>query len=141
MQGWHAFNRYPSEMDINNPTVLAEVQAASDRYEHALVTNDVEVLDALFWNSPYTLRYGVGENLYGYADIQAFRAARPATGLARTVLRTSITTYGRDFATVNLEFQRIGTPNPGRQSQTWMRTSDGWKVVSAHVSLLKINPV
>ena len=123
-------------MDINLPTVVQEVQDISDRYEQALVSNDVAVLDALFWDSPHTLRYGVGENLYGYADIQAFRAARPATGLARTVLRTCITTYGQDFATVNIEFQRIGTHHSGRQSQTWLRTADGWKVVSAHVSLL-----
>jgi hypothetical protein len=123
-------------MDINIPSVLQEVQAISDRYEQALVHNDVALLDALFWDSPHTLRYGVGENLYGYADIQAFRAARPATGLARTVLRSCITSYGHDFATVNLEFQRTGSPHTGRQSQTWMRTAAGWKVVSAHVSLL-----
>jgi hypothetical protein len=123
-------------MDINLPAVLQEVQDVSDRYEQALVSNDVAVLDALFWDSTQTLRYGVGENLYGYAAIQAFRAARPATGLARTVLRTCITTYGQDFATVNIEFQRIGTQHSGRQSQTWLRTADGWKVVSAHVSLL-----
>ena len=133
---WHTFNPQPSDMDINLPTVLQEVQDISDRYEQALVSNDVAVLDALFWDSPHTLRYGVGENLYGYAAIQAFRAARPATGLARTVLRTCIATYGQDFATVNIEFQRIGTQNSGRQSQTWLRTADGWKVVSAHVSLL-----
>jgi hypothetical protein len=123
-------------MDINIPAVLNEVQAVSDRYEQALVSNDVKVLDELFWDSPYTLRYGAGENLYGYAAIQAFRAARPATGLARTILRTCITTYGHDFATVNIEFQRVGSPHTGRQSQTWLRTSGGWKVVSAHVSLL-----
>lgn len=133
---WHIFNPQPSDMDINLPAVLQEVQDVSDRYEQALVSNDVAVLDALFWDSPHTLRYGVGENLYGYAAIQAFRAARPATGLARTVLRTCITTYGQDFATVNIEFQRIGTQHSGRQSQTWLRTADGWKVVSAHVSLL-----
>jgi hypothetical protein len=127
-------------MDINLPEVLQEVQAASDRYEQALVSNDVAVLDALFFDSPHTLRYGVGENLYGYAAIQAFRAARPAAGLARTVLRTCITTYGHDFATVNLEFQRTGAQHTGRQSQTWLRTPLGWKVVSAHVSLLATPP-
>jgi hypothetical protein len=125
-------------MDINLPEVLQEVQAASDRYEAALVSNNVAVLDELFWDSPHTLRYGVGENLYGYAAIQAFRAARPTVGLARTVLRTSITTYGRDFATVNIEFQRTGAAQPGRQSQTWLRSGAGWKVVSAHVSLLAV---
>jgi len=123
-------------MEINLPEVWQEVQAISDRYEQALVSNDVAELDALFWDSPHTLRYGVGENLYGYAAIQAFRAARPATGLARTVLRTCITTYGHDFATVNIEFQRTGSAHTGRQSQTWLRTAAGWKVVSAHVSLL-----
>jgi hypothetical protein len=123
-------------MDINIPAVLNEVQAISDRYEQALVSNDVKVLDELFWDSPHTLRYGAGENLYGYAAIQAFRAARPANGLARTILRTCITTYGHDFATVNIEFQRIGSPNTARQSQTWLRTASGWKVVSAHVSVL-----
>jgi hypothetical protein len=138
MRAWHTFNRYNSDMQINLPEVLQEVQEISDRYERALVANDVADLDALFWHSPHTLRYGVGENLYGYAAIQAFRAARPATGLARTVLRTCITTYGHDFASVNLEFQRTGSPHTGRQSQTWLRTADGWKVVSAHVSLLAV---
>ena len=125
-------------MDINIPEVLHEVEQVSARYEEALVSNDVAVLDELFWDSPQTLRYGVGENLYGYAAIQAFRAARPATGLARTYLRTVITTYGRDFATVNIEFQRAGASRSGRQSQTWMRTATGWKVVAAHVSLLEV---
>jgi Protein of unknown function (DUF3225) len=123
-------------MNINHPETLAEVTAAFARYEKALVTNDVAVLDELFWNSPYTLRYGVGENLYGFADIQAFRAGRPAQGLARDVLRTVITTYGRDYATANIEFQRIGGNKPGRQSQTWVRMPEGWRVVAAHVSLL-----
>ena len=124
-------------MDINIPEVLREVEQVSARYEQALVSNDVAVLDELFWDSPHTLRYGVGENLYGYQAIQAFRAARPAAGLARANLRTVITTYGNDFATVNIEFQRSGASRSGRQSQTWMRTDAGWKVVSAHVSLLE----
>ncbi len=123
-------------MPINDPAVLAEVTAAFERYETALVTNDVAVLDELFWNSPHTLRYGATENLYGYAQIQAFRAARPAAGLARTLGRTVITTYGRDFATANTEFHRAGSDRTGRQSQTWMRTPEGWRVVSAHVSFL-----
>lgn len=122
-------------MHINDPAVLAEVTAAFDRYEDALVNNKVEVLDELFWQSPHTLRYGVGENLYGYAEIAAFRAARPSTGLARTLLRTVITTYGDSFATANVEFQRANSSKPGRQSQTWMKTPDGWRVVAAHVSL------
>ncbi|MDQ8023263.1 MAG: oxalurate catabolism protein HpxZ [Moraxellaceae bacterium] len=122
--------------DINIPDVLVEVTAAFQRYEAALVSNDVDTLDALFWNSPHTLRYGATENLYGYAQIQAFRAGRPSKGLARTIHNTVITTYGRDFATANTEFQRVGNPRLGRQSQTWMRTPDGWKVVAAHVSLM-----
>ncbi|MFZ4286705.1 oxalurate catabolism protein HpxZ [Variovorax sp. HJSM1_2] len=122
--------------DINLPEVLSEVTAVFAEYEHALVHNQVEVLDALFWNSPHTLRYGAGENLYGYDAIQAFRKARPAQGLARTVLKTAITTYGRDFATTNIEFQREGSAKIGRQSQTWLRLPEGWKVVSAHVSLM-----
>lgn len=124
------------EPAINLPDVLAEVTAQSDRYEAALVANDVDVLDALFWNSPHTLRYGATENLYGYDAIRAFRAARPSQGLARTVPRRVITTYGRDFATVNLEFERAASARPGRQSQTWLRTPDGWRVVAAHVSLM-----
>jgi len=123
-------------MEINLPEVLAEVTAQFARYEKALTGNDVAVLDELFWRSPHTLRYGATENLYGYADIQAFRAGRPAAGLARTLGRTVITTYGRDFATANCEFQREGSARTGRQSQTWMRTPDGWRVVAAHVSLL-----
>ena len=123
-------------MDINLPDILAEIAQISARYEKALVGNDVAMLDALFWDSPHTLRYGATENLYGYAAICAFRAARPAAGLARDVRKTVITTYGRDCATVNLEFQREGSERIGRQSQTWVRTPGGWKVVAAHVSLL-----
>ena len=123
-------------MDINLPDVLDEVTRCSERYERALVSNDVAVLDELFWDSPHTLRYGVTENLYGYLDICAFRAGRPVAGLARTVLKTVITTYGRDAATVNIEFQRLGSDKTGRQSQTWIRLDSGWRVVAAHVSLL-----
>ena len=122
-------------MDINRPDVVAEVRAVFDRYEQALVSNDVAVLDELFWDSPHTLRYGVGENLHGYEAIRAYRAARPSQGLQRTLERTVITCYGRDFATANTEFLRAGS-RPGRQSQTWMRTPQGWRVVSAHVSLI-----
>ncbi|MBQ2647538.1 MAG: oxalurate catabolism protein HpxZ [Achromobacter sp.] len=123
-------------MDINLPAVVAEVTVAFARYEAALVNNHVDVLDELFWNSPHTLRYGAGENLYGYDAIRAFRAGRSPQGLARRVLRTAITTYGHDFATTNIEFQRDGSDRIGRQSQTWMRTPQGWRVVSAHVSLM-----
>ncbi|CAN7323725.1 oxalurate catabolism protein HpxZ [Acidovorax sp. LjRoot117] len=121
---------------INQPEVLAEVEDVFARYEDALVHNKVEVLDELFWDSPHTLRYGATENLYGYAQIQAFRAGRPAQGLQRRLLKTVITTYGRDFATANVEFQREGSARTGRQSQTWLRTEAGWRVVAAHVSLL-----
>jgi hypothetical protein len=123
-------------LEINLPDVVAEMQAAFARYEKALVNNDVAVLDELFWKSPLTIRYGAGENLYGYEQIQAFRAGRPSAGLARTIQNTVITTYGRDMATANTEFRRDSTPKIGRQSQTWMRTPDGWRVVSAHVSLM-----
>jgi hypothetical protein len=123
-------------LDINLPDVLAEVIAAFDRYEQALTRNEVAVLDELFWASPHTLRYGATENLYGYDAIRAFRAGRPGQGLERSLLKTVITTYGRDFATANCEFRRNGAAMPGRQSQTWMRTPQGWRVVSAHVSLL-----
>jgi len=121
-------------MEINLPEVVAEVRAQFERYEAALTGNDVAVLDELFWDSPHTLRYGVGENLYGFDAIAAFRAARPAAGLQREVLRTVITTFGRDCATANIEFRRIGSPHIGRQSQTWVLMAGGWRVVAAHVS-------
>ena len=123
-------------MHINLPAIVYEVTAQFARYEDALVNNKTDVLDELFWNSPHTLRYGATENLYGFDAIQAFRAGRPAQGLMRVVLKTVITTYGNDFATANIEFQRTGSTRPGRQSQTWLRTPDGWRVVAAHVSLL-----
>ena len=124
-------------MEINLSDVVAEVTAICDRYEHALVHNDLAVLDELFWNSPHTLRYGYAENLYGFAAIHQYRAEQADTKLERTILKQTITTYGRDFATCNLEFQRVGASQPGRQSQTWMRTSGGWRVVAAHVSQLQ----
>jgi len=123
-------------IEINRPDVLVEVTAAFERYERALVNNEVAVLDELFWDSPHTLRYGATENLYGYDKIRTFRASRPATGLTRTLGKTVITTYGHDFANANTEFVRHGSQHSGRQSQTWMRTPDGWRVVAAHVSLL-----
>ena len=125
-----------ADLDINRPDVLAEVTAAFARYEAALVGNDVTVLDELFWHSPHTLRYGAAENLYGFDAIQAFRASRPATGLARAILRTQITSYGERFATTHVEFQRVGSERIGRQTQTWLKLHEGWRVVSAHVSLL-----
>jgi len=123
-------------LDINLPEVVREMTTVFMRYEQALVSNDVAVLDELFWNDPSTIRYGATENLYGYAAIEAFRSARPSQGLAREIFNTVITTYGRDFATANTEFRRTGSQRTGRQSQTWMRTPAGWRVVSAHVSLL-----
>ena len=120
-------------MQINTPHVLTEVQAVFEQYEQAVAHNDVAVLDELFWNNPLTLRYGVAENLYGFDSIQSFRASR-SKGVERTLNNTVITTYGDDFATANTEFQSAGNPRNGRQSQTWVRTSDGWRIVSAHVS-------
>lgn len=124
-------------MDINLPEIVAEVAAAFDRYEQALVTNDVETLNALFWASPHTLRYGIAENLYGHDAIRGFRAARSPVGLARERRNVRITTFGRDFAVANTEFLRESAPGKvGRQSQTWVRTPEGWRIVAAHVSLI-----
>jgi Protein of unknown function (DUF3225) len=123
-------------MEINRPEVVAEVTAAFTQYEKALVNNEIAVLDELFWPSPYTTRYGVTENLYGYEAIAAFRQGRSPVNLDRTLRNTVITTYGQDFATANTEFQRANTDKMGRQTQTWMRTPAGWRIVSAHVSLL-----
>lgn len=123
---------------INQPEIVAEVRAAFDRYEAALVGNDIAVLDELFWNSPSVLRYGATENLYGYEAIASFRGARSAANLARMVTRTEITTFGNDFATANIEFRRAGDARTGRQSQTWVRLPEGWRVVAAHVSLVEL---
>jgi len=124
-------------MEINLPDVKAEVEAAFASYEKALMANDVDALQALFWDSPHTIRYGVTENLYGYAEIGAFRAARSPVGLARTTSRTVITTYGRDFATASTLFHReTAAGKVGRQMQTWARTPQGWRVVAAHVSMI-----
>ncbi|MEO0538187.1 MAG: oxalurate catabolism protein HpxZ [Cyanobacteria bacterium P01_A01_bin.123] len=123
-------------MEINLPEVLAEVTAAFQRYETALVTNDVAVLDELFWQSAQTIRYGATENLYGYDAIAAFRAGRPTKDLSRELTHTVITTYGEHFATANTEYRRLTSGRMGRQSQTWMKTAAGWRVVSAHVSFL-----
>lgn len=123
-------------MDINRPDVQAEVSAVFARYEDALVNNRVDVLDELFWSSAFTVRFGVGENLYGIEAIRAFRQARPAQGLARTLQHTVITTFGTDLATAMTEFRRAGSDRIGRQSQTWVRLPEGWRVVAAHVSLM-----
>lgn len=124
-------------MDINRPEVLADVIAAFDRYEKALVGNDVATLDDLFWKDPRVLRYGPAENLYGFGQIAGFRAARSPLNLQRTVVRKVITTFGTDFATANVEFLRPPSTAIGRQSQVWAKMADGWKVVAAHVSYLQ----
>jgi hypothetical protein len=123
-------------MQINDPVALANLTLAFAEYEQALVTNDIATLDRLFWNSPHTLRYGAGENLYGFDAIQAFRNGRPAKGLERTVTRTALTTFGSDYGVANIEFIRAGNERIGRQSQTWVRFDEGWRVVAAHVSLM-----
>jgi len=123
-------------LEINLPEVVAEVTSAFARYEQALVANDIEVLDQLFWASPYTLRYGVAENLYGYDAIANFRATRPPMNLTRRLMNTVITAYGRDFATANTEFKREGSTVTGRQSHVWLRTQEGWRIAAAHVSLM-----
>jgi hypothetical protein len=125
-----------SPAEINLPDVMAEVEAAFRRYERALIENDVTVLGELFWRSPHTIRYGAGENLHGWDAIAAFRQARPAVDLDRDLLDTVITTYGRDFATANTQYRRKQSGRLGRQSQTWVRMPEGWRVVAAHVSFL-----
>lgn len=122
--------------EINQPQVLAEVTAAFYRYEEALVSNNIEVLDALFWHNQLTVRLGAGENLYGIDEIRAFRAARPSAGLQRQLQNTVITTFGEDYAVCSTEFTREGTDRTGRQQQTWVRFPDGWHIVAAQVSLM-----
>jgi len=124
-------------MEINRPDVLASLTVAFERYERALVTNDVQELDALFWNSPHTVRYGAGENLHGYGAIAAFRAARPGKGLDRTITSQVLTTFGDSFGTASMTFSRAGHAAIGRQSQTWVKFAEGWRVTAAHVSTLK----
>ena len=124
-------------MQIDLPDVVAEVRAAFERYEKALVSNDVKTLDEMFRNDPRTIRYGAAENLYGYKEIEAFRAERPAAGLARTLSRTVITTFGQDFATASTLFHRDGAAaKVGRQMQSWVRFPEGWRIVAAHVSMI-----
>jgi Protein of unknown function (DUF3225) len=125
-------------MKLNIPEVVAEVTATFDRYEQALVANDIAVLDALFWDDPRVVRYGATENLYGIDAIRAFRISRPTGNLDRALSNTVITTFGRDIATANTEFRRQHLDSIGRQSQTWCRMPGGWRIVSAHVSLIVI---
>jgi Protein of unknown function (DUF3225) len=123
-------------LEINISEVVAEVTAAFTRYERALIANDVAELNALFWDSPLTLRFGINENLYSHDSIAGFRSGRPAMDLTRDLMNTVITTYGHDLATANTEFQRVGGKIPGRQSHVWLRADDGWRIAAAHVSLL-----
>ncbi len=125
-------------MEVDLPDVLAEVTAQFARYDAALVSNDVAVLDELFRADPRTLRYGIGENLYGYDAIMAFRAARSPVGLMRSTAQTVITAYGRDAAVASTLFYRDvwGGGRVGRQMQTWVRFPEGWKIVAAHVSII-----
>ena len=125
-------------MTVNDPAILAELAALYPRYEQALVANDVDTLVAMFWTGREVMRFGVTENLYGPGELEAFRKSRPSAGLARTPTRLDIVTFGRDFASITVEFTR---PSPtglvqGRQSQVWVRFAEGWRIVQAHVSLL-----
>ena len=123
-------------MDMNLPDIVAEVTAAFECYEKALTANDIEVLDSCFWRDPRVVRYSVTDNAYGFAAIHASRLARPKIDLRRALKNTVITTFGRDLATANTEFQRLESGRQGRQSQTWVRMPEGWRVVSAHVSFM-----
>jgi len=123
-------------MEINIPEVVAEVTAAFERYEKALNVNDTQVLDATFWNDPRVVRYSITDNAYGFEAIHASRLARPKTDMRRTISNTVVTTFGRDLATANTEFERVESGRRGRQSQTWARIPEGWRVVSAHVSFM-----
>ena len=124
-------------MEIDRPEIVKEVKSAFDRYEQALVSNDVETLNGLFRNDPRTIRYGTTENLYGYAKIKKFRAGRSPRGLARKLSKTVITTFGRDFAMASTMFHRATTPEKvGRQMQSWVRFDEGWRIVAAHVSII-----
>jgi hypothetical protein len=125
-------------MEVDLPDVLAEVREVFERYEKALVTNDVATLDTLFRKDARTIRYGVAENLYGHEEVAAFRAARSPLNLARTRERVVITTFGRDFAVASTHFRRDSMPGKiGRQMQTWVRFPEGWQVVAAHVSIIE----
>jgi hypothetical protein len=124
-------------MEIDLPEVVAEMRACFDAYEKALVNNDVAALDAMFRDDPRTIRYGAGENLYGYGEIKSFRAARSPVGVGRTISKTVITTYGREFATAATLYERPSAAGKiGRQMQAWVKFSEGWRVVAAHVSLI-----
>src|SRR5579883_186240 len=123
---------------INDPAIVAELTDLYLKYEKALVENDIATMDELFWDSPAVLRFGATENLYGIDEIRAFRQARPTQNLARDISHLQVVTFDADTAVVTLEFRRVtdGVPRFGRQSQVWRKLPQGWKIVSAHVSLL-----
>ena len=123
-------------MAIDDPEILAEIVVQLARYEAALMDNDIAVLDMLFWSSGLTRRFGANENLYGFDEIAAYRLARPGGAAQRQILRQSITSFGRDFASADIEFQPVGSERTGRQTQSWVRMTEGWRIVSAHVSFL-----
>jgi hypothetical protein len=125
-------------LDINRPEIVAEVRAVFLRYEAALQANDIPTLEEIFWNAPETTRYGVGENLHGWRAISEFRRSGKLGRFTRTLINTVITTYGHDFATANTEYQRDGEAGPGRETKTLVRTPEGWRIVSAHASLLGV---
>ena len=127
-----------TDMQINDPATVAELRELYPRYEEALVSNDVETLMGMFWSSPYVARFGPTETLYGISEIEAFRKGRSPVNLARTITRREIVTFGKDFASITVAFERIveGKVTRGRQSQTWVRLAEGWRIVFAHVSVL-----
>jgi hypothetical protein len=126
-------------MQINDPEVVAELRELYPLYEAALVDNDIETLTKMFWASPHAIRFGAGENLYGVDEIEAFRKSRPAANLARRAVRLEIVSFGKDFGSITLEFERDTAAGilRGRQSQVWVRLAEGWRIVSAHVSILR----
>ena len=121
-------------MEINNQQTLAEVTRQFNRYQQAIIDNDIPVMNELFWNSALTIRYGTGENLYGHSEIAAYRGARDPRSVARVIGKSTVTSYGRDAATTNIEFVRGN--RKGRQSQSWVRMPEGWRIVAAHVSYM-----
>lgn len=123
-------------MIVNDTSVIAELRELAERYETALMANDLPALDGMFWQSPHVVRIGIGENLYGIDSIAAFRATRPGGSPPRRVIRTTISSFGQDMGVINVEFQRIGAVANGRQSQSWVRFAEGWRIVAAHVSLM-----
>jgi hypothetical protein len=125
-------------MVINDPATVRELEALYPQYEKALMENDVEMLTRMFWKSPHAMRFGVQENLYGSEEIDDFRRERPSAGLERKIMQMDVVTFGKDYGSVTLEFERRvhGKPVYGRQSQVWVRFDEGWRIVAAHVSLL-----